>query len=66
MTINKSQGQSVKYVGLDLRRAVFTHGQFYVGISRVTSVSNIKAIWEDSVREAKTKNIVYKEVLVPV
>ena len=64
MTINKSQGQSVKYVGLDLRRPVFTHGQFYVGISRVTSVSNIKAIWEDQVREAKSKNIVFPEVLL--
>ena len=46
MTINKSQGQSVKFVGLDLRRPVFTHGQFYVGVSRVTSVANIKVIWE--------------------
>ena len=66
MTINKSQGQSVKYVGLDLRRPVFTHGQFYVGISRVTSVYNIKVIWEDGVLEAKSKNIVYPEVLVQV
>jgi len=64
MTINKSQGQTVKYVGLDLRRPVFTHGQFYVGVSRVTSVSNIKVIWEESVEEAKTKNIVYSEILV--
>ena len=37
MSINKSQGQSVKHVGLDLRSPVFTHGQFYVGISRATS-----------------------------
>jgi ATP-dependent exoDNAse (exonuclease V) alpha subunit len=44
MTINKSQGQTVKHVGLDLRRPVFTHGQFYVGVSRVTSKLNIKAI----------------------
>jgi ATP-dependent DNA helicase PIF1 len=34
MTINKSQGQTVKHVGLDLRTPVFTHGQLYVGISR--------------------------------
>ena len=54
----------MKNVGLDLRHAVFTHGQFYVGISRVTSVWNIKAIWEEKVREAKSKNIVYKEVLL--
>jgi ATP-dependent DNA helicase PIF1 len=64
MTINKSQGQSVKHVGLDLRRPVFTHGQFYVGVSRVTSRYNIKGIWESNKREAITKNIVYNEVLV--
>jgi ATP-dependent DNA helicase PIF1 len=37
MSINKSQGQSVENVGLDLRSSVFGHGQFYVAISRVTS-----------------------------
>jgi len=35
MTINKSQGQTVKHVGLDLRSAVFTHGQFYVGVRAI-------------------------------
>jgi ATP-dependent DNA helicase PIF1 len=45
MTINKSQGQSVEHVGLNLHSAVFTHGQFYVAVSRVKSVQNIKAIW---------------------
>jgi len=44
LSINKSQGQSVDIVGLDLRNAVFTHGQLYVAIFRVTSVHNIKAI----------------------
>ena len=64
MTINKSQGQSVKYVGLDLRSPAFTHGQFYVAVSRVTSVSNIKMIWNEGDEEAKTQNVVYKEVLL--
>jgi ATP-dependent exoDNAse (exonuclease V) alpha subunit len=64
MTINKSQGQSVKHVGLDLRTPVFTHGQLYVGISRVTSVGNIKAITNEKEVEGKTKNIVYTEVLL--
>ena len=64
MTFNKSQGQSVKHVGLDLRRPVFSHGQFYVGVSRVTSVCNIKVIWEERIREAKSLNIEYKEVLL--
>jgi ATP-dependent exoDNAse (exonuclease V) alpha subunit len=64
MTINKSQGQSVKHVGLDLRSPVFTHGQFYVGVSRVTSWQNIKVIWDEREGEAKTKNIVFNEVLL--
>ena len=64
MTINKSQGQSVKYVGLDFRASVFTHGQFYVAISRVTSVHRIKAIWDPKLTQSITKNIVYTEVLL--
>ena len=63
-TINKSQGQSVKHVGLNLTAPAFTHKQFYVAISRVTSVSNIKMIWVEKEREAKSKNIVYREVLL--
>ena len=64
MTGNKSQGQSVENVGLDFRTPVFTHGQFYVVVSRVTSVSRIKAILAVGERDRKTKNIVYKEVLL--
>ena len=64
MTINKSQGQTLGHVGLDLRTPVFTHGQFYVAVSRVTSVHNIKAIWATNIDRPVTKNIVYKEVLL--
>ena len=53
----------MKHVGLDLRSPVFAHGQFYVGVSRVTSRKNIKVIC-DSESEWKTKNNVYREVLV--
>ncbi len=55
MTINKSQGQSVANVGLNLQNAVFTHGQLYVAISRVTSVHKIKAVWNDINVEPVTK-----------
>ena len=40
MTINKSQGQTLKHVGLDLRGDVFCH-QLYVAVSRTTSRNNI-------------------------
>ena len=54
----------MKFVGLNLRSPAFTHGQFYVAVSRVTSVSNLKVIWNEEVEEGKTQNVVYKEVLL--
>ena len=35
MTINKSQGQTLDRVGIYLDSPVFSHGQLYVGCSRV-------------------------------
>jgi ATP-dependent exoDNAse (exonuclease V) alpha subunit len=64
MTINKSQGQSLNRVGLDFRTPIFAHGQFYVAISRATSVDSIKVIWDPELAQPKTKNIVYPEVLL--
>ncbi|CAH9146259.1 unnamed protein product [Cuscuta epithymum] len=64
MTMNKSQGQSLENVGVFLRRPVFTHGQLYVAVSRVTSPSGLKfVICDDEGNRKKTaKNVVYKEV----
>ncbi|CAG8752482.1 25946_t:CDS:2, partial [Gigaspora margarita] len=59
MTINKSQGQSVKHVGLDLRTLVFSHGQLYVALSHCTSLRNIKILL--SPNSNYTLNIVYLE-----
>ncbi|POS82038.1 hypothetical protein EPUL_005234, partial [Erysiphe pulchra] len=41
MTINKSQGQTLKRVGVDLSIPTFTHGQLHVTLSRVTDVRNM-------------------------
>lgn len=65
MTINKSQGQSLAEVGLYLRKQVFTHGQLYVALSRVTTKKGLKIITcdKDGKPTNMTTNVVYKEVL---
>jgi len=35
MTINKAQGQTLTYCGVDLENNCFSHGQLYVAFSRV-------------------------------
>ena len=45
MTINKSQGQIVKHVGLNLSSSVFSHGQLYVALSCCTYPRNIKVLF---------------------
>jgi ATP-dependent DNA helicase PIF1 len=64
MTINKSQGQSLRYVGLYLPRTVFTHGQLYVALSRVTTRSGLRILILDDEGKPKsnTMNVVYPEV----
>jgi len=41
ITINKSQGQTLRTVGLDLEQQCFAHGQLYVGCSRVGDPSSL-------------------------
>ena len=60
MSINKSQGQSLKVVGLNLQGPCFSHGQLYVGCSRVGSSDNLFIC---SPVKGHTDNIVYTEAL---
>ena len=62
MTINKSQGQTLSYVAIYLKEPVFSHGQLYVAMSRVTSKSNLKIFTNCSNERYVTKNIVYSEI----
>lgn len=64
MTINKSQGQSLENVGIYLPKPVFSHGQLYVALSRVTSKNGLH-IWNEESTKGNTssiKNVVYKEI----
>ena len=64
MSINKAQGQSVKFVGIDLRAPVFTHGQLYVALSRATSGDRVRVLLPEGQKACTTNNIVYPEVLI--
>ncbi|CAG4939145.1 unnamed protein product [Colias eurytheme] len=58
MTINKSQGQTLRVGGVDLRTSCFSHGQLYVACSRITSPDSLYILAPGSI----TTNIVYREV----
>jgi ATP-dependent exoDNAse (exonuclease V) alpha subunit len=55
ITINKSQGQSIKYCGVPC----VSHGQLYVACSRVGSHKNLFIL----ASRGETKNVVYNQVL---
>jgi ATP-dependent exoDNAse (exonuclease V) alpha subunit len=69
MTINKSQGQTMKRVGIYLPRpGVFGHDQLYVAVSRVSSRDGLKLLVDNSTHAKAaelvgcTRNVVHQEV----
>jgi hypothetical protein len=71
MTINKTQGQTLKMVSIFLPKPIFKHGQLYVAMSRIGCPEGVKLLvtngWEDAYEDAPadvyTRNVVYIEVL---
>jgi len=61
MTINKSQGQSFDKVGIDLNTPVFSHGQFYVAMSRVSDPAGLHILLP--IEKQTTANLVWPEIL---
>ena len=63
-TVNKSQGQSIDTVGINLQaRQVFSHGQLYIILSRVMKQVNlyiIRPTTNEYTNKRLIKNIVYK------
>jgi hypothetical protein len=64
MTINKSQGQTFEVVGVDLRHPVFSHGQLYMALSCARHFHSLKCITNESDVSDKTKNVVFREVVI--
>ena len=64
MTINKAQGQTLECVGVYLKSNCFSHGQLYVGSSRVGHPHHIRfAVDRAEDGSFRTRNVVYNEVL---
>lgn len=59
MTINKSQGQTLKVAGVDLAEPCFSHGQLYVACSRVSSASNLHVLAPEGI----TRNVILTPAL---
>ncbi len=62
MTINKAQGQTSTTRWLDLRSPVFSHGQLYVALTRVSNSRNSTVLLPNPHCNEVT-NVVYKEIL---
>ena len=62
MTINKSQRQSFDYVGLYIKKKLFSHGQLYVALSRCKNPKNIY-IQNNLENSLEIENIVWEEIL---
>jgi len=65
MTINKSQGQTLNKVGAYLPRPVFSHGQYYIALSRVSPPSGLKVLIcnKRGVPVDVAKSVAFRDVL---
>ena len=63
MTINKSQGQTFKQIGISLLSDVFSHGQLYTALSRAKSWDGILVQLRKESTNTLVKIVVYDEIL---
>lgn len=67
MIINKAQGQTLDFVGIYLRKPVFSHGQHYVALSRAKNSNSVELLSRPPTptndEDHSTYNIVYNEII---
>lgn len=63
MTINKSQDQLLKTVGVNLQTFAFTYSQLYIALLHITILQKI-TIFIVKNSNNKTKNVIYLEVFI--
>ena len=64
ITANKSQGQTLKRIGINLTKEFFSHGQLYVALSRCGSQKNVLIFKpKDDPYPKLMKNVVFPEIL---
>jgi hypothetical protein len=66
MSYNKSQGQTLQRVVLDITTPPFAHGHLYVALSRVTLYSNIRLVCTEEQlfdKKPSVTNTTYPEIL---
>ena len=67
ITLNKSQGQTLKRVGIDLRDDSFSHGHTYVGFGRVRNRGSVMVLVRghrvSDANVATVANVVYENLL---
>jgi ATP-dependent DNA helicase PIF1 len=61
-TFHSCQGLTLDWVGIDLTKPVFTHGQLYTALSRVRNRNNLIVLLPES--QMTTKNVTYPEILI--
>ncbi|KAL8503031.1 hypothetical protein ACS0TY_021957 [Phlomoides rotata] len=64
MSINKCQGQPFSHIELILKKSMFSYGQMYVAISKITNRSGLKILLCNSDNDNcnKTKNVLFREI----
>jgi hypothetical protein len=66
MTYDKSQGQSLQKVGIDIRRPSFSHGHTYVAFSRVRDVNNLIVFCDLSQVASEINGVYVSNIVYPM